>query len=192
MWMVQKAAVTGNWWLAASSWQHACTCVMSYAEFFGKISNHPGDSSPPWLRFSALWILAFPKTKITFWKGRDFRPSMRVRKIWLGSWWRFQQRILQNIWTAEKTLGELCEVPRCLLWRGLRYYCPMYDISCIFFNKCLHFSQYKAEYLLDRHCISSASNSFPSSFHPFITARSHTNGTCWGSPFCLLQPGGVP
>ena len=37
------------------------------------------------------------------WKGRDFRLSMRFRKIQQGSWWQ---------------LGELCEVPTCLpkLW----------------------------------------------------------------------------
>ena len=34
-------------------------------------------------------------------------------------------------------LGEPCEVPKCLLWRGLRCHCPMYNVSCIFFNKCL-------------------------------------------------------
>ena len=39
-------------------------------------------------------------------KGRYFRLLMRFRKIWQGSWWR---------------LGELCEVPRCPLWRGLRH-----------------------------------------------------------------------
>ena len=37
----------------------------------------------------------------------------------------------------EETLGELCEVPKCLLWRGLRPHCPLYNVSCIFFNKCL-------------------------------------------------------
>ena len=29
------------------------------------------------------------------------------------------------------TLGELCEVPRCPVWRGLRCHCPMYNVSCI-------------------------------------------------------------
>ena len=51
------------------------------------------------------------------WKGRDFRPSMRFREVQWGSWW----------W-----LGKLGEVPRCLLWTGLRCHCPMYNISCIF------------------------------------------------------------
>ena len=45
---------------------------------------------------------------------------MRFGKIGWGSWW----------W-----LGELCEVPRYLLWRGLRCHCPMCNIYCIFFNK---------------------------------------------------------
>ena len=32
--------------------------------------------SPLQPRFGTLWLLAFPKTKITFKKGRDFRPFM--------------------------------------------------------------------------------------------------------------------
>ena len=71
------------------------------------------------------------------WKGRDFRLLMRFRKIQQGGWW----------W-----LGELCEVPRCLLWRELRPrdLCTMFIVSCIFFNKCLYFSYYVAGYLLGR------------------------------------------
>ena len=68
------------------------------------------------------------------WKGRDFRPLMRFREILQGSWW----------W-----LGELCEVLRCLLWRGLRRHCSVYNVSCIF-NNCLYFSCYMAGYFLDR------------------------------------------
>ena len=49
---------------------------------------------------------------------------MTFRKIWWGSWWR---------------LAELCEVPRCLLWRGLRHHCPVYNVSCTYFNICLYF-----------------------------------------------------
>ena len=40
---------------------------------------------------------------------------MRFRKIRWSSWW----------W-----LGELCEIARCLLWRGQRHHCPMYNICC--------------------------------------------------------------
>ena len=64
--MIQKAEALGNWWLAASSWQHACSCITSHAKCFSKTSNHPGDSAPLQPRFGALWLLAFPQTKITF------------------------------------------------------------------------------------------------------------------------------
>ena len=78
--------------------------------------------SPRWLSllqptFGALWLLAFPKTEISF-EMEEISDCQRFRKIWWGSWWR---------------LGELCEVPRCLLWRGLRCHCPMYNVSCILY-----------------------------------------------------------
>ena len=63
--MIQKAAAMGNWWLAASTWQRACSCITSCAECFGKTSNHPGDPAPQQPRFGALWLLAFSQTKIT-------------------------------------------------------------------------------------------------------------------------------
>ena len=64
--MIQKAAAMGNWWLAASSQQCACSCIRSYAEIFVEISNNPGDSAPLQPRFGALWLLTFPKAQITF------------------------------------------------------------------------------------------------------------------------------
>ena len=64
--MIQKATAMGNWWLAASSWRCAHSCIMSYAGVFGKTSNHPGDSHPLQPRFDTMWLLAFPKTKLTF------------------------------------------------------------------------------------------------------------------------------
>ena len=64
-----------------------------------------------------FWL--FPKLKSPL-KERDFRPSMRFKKIWQGSWW----------W-----LGELCEVPRYLLWRGLRHHYSVYNVSFSFFKR---------------------------------------------------------
>ena len=64
---------------------------------------------------------------------------MRFRKIQQGSWW----------W-----LGKLCEVPRCYFegdWCVI-VLCTMFLVSCISFNKCLHFSYYMAGYLLDSPC----------------------------------------
>ena len=66
IWMIQEATAMGNWWLAASSWQCAHSCIMSPAEFFGKTSYHPGGSVPLHPRFGALWLLPSPTPKITF------------------------------------------------------------------------------------------------------------------------------
>ena len=64
--MIQKATAVGNWWLADLSQQYVCSCIISGVEFFGETSNHPGESAPLQPRFGALWLLAFPKAKITF------------------------------------------------------------------------------------------------------------------------------
>ena len=64
--MIQKAAAMGNWWLASSSQQCACSWITSHAEYFGETPNHSGDSDLLSPRVDALWLLTFPKTKITF------------------------------------------------------------------------------------------------------------------------------
>ena len=89
---------TGNWKLHHNNMAHSC--ITPHTEFSGETSNHPGDSALLQPRFGTLWLLAFSKNKITFEREEIFRPSFGFREIWLGSWW----------W-----LGELCEVPRCLL-----------------------------------------------------------------------------
>ena len=124
----------GNWWLEASSQQcstHASHLVQS---FCGKTSNHPGDSAPyrPDLAPCDFWL--FPKLKSPL-KGKRFQTISEIQQNTMGNW---------------RWLGELYEVPRCLLWRGLRCHCPVYNVSCIFFNKCLYFSYYMAKYLLHR------------------------------------------
>ena len=69
------------------------SCIMSHAEFFGEATNHPHDSVPLQPRFGALWLLAFPKTKITFEKEEisacqwDLKNTMRQllairRMVW--------------------------------------------------------------------------------------------------------------
>ena len=63
--MIQKVTAMDNWCSAASS-QHACSCITSCADIIGETWNHPSDSAPLQPRFGARWLLAFPKTKITF------------------------------------------------------------------------------------------------------------------------------
>ena len=121
---------------------------MPRAEFSGETPNHPGDSNPLQPRFGTLQLLAFTKTKITFEREEVFGPSMRFRNIWQGSWW----------WL------ELCQVPRYLLWRGLKCLCPIYNVSCIFY-KCLYFSYYMAQYFEKTSYICHII------FYPFIHGR---------------------
>ena len=130
--IIQKAKSMDNWWLAASSWQCACSCITSREEFFGEISNHPGDSAllPP--RFGALQLLAFPQTKITFKREEtsDHRwDSGKYDRAADGDWncVRSQDAYFEGDW-------------------GIIVLCT----TCIFFNKCLYFSHSMAGYLLDR------------------------------------------
>ena len=77
--MIQEALAMGNWWLAASSRQRACSCTTSHAEFFGETSNHPGDPDPLQPRCGALWLLAFPNTQIS-----SERDQWRVLSGFIG------------------------------------------------------------------------------------------------------------
>ena len=115
IWMIQRAAAMGNWWLAALSQWPTCSCITSCSVFWR-------NKSPRWLSLPTdqIWCPAtygFSQNWNHLWKGRDFRPSMKFRKIWQAA------GILQ--------LGEPCEVPRCLLWKELRHHCPMCNVSCI-------------------------------------------------------------
>ena len=58
---------TGDWQLHHNNAPAHVSCLMQGCFFFfGKTSNHPGDSAPLQSRFGVLELLAFPKTKITF------------------------------------------------------------------------------------------------------------------------------
>ena len=128
--MIQKATAMGNWWLAASSWQCTCSGIVSHAKIFGETSNHPGDSVPLQPRSGALWLLAFPKTEITFEREEISDPRWDSGKYDGAADGDSNKGFCRVFWTVEEMLGELCEVPRCLLWRGLRCHCPMYNVSC--------------------------------------------------------------
>ena len=54
---------TGDWQLFHNNMTpHASRLI----QFFGETPNHPGNSALLQPRFDALWLLAFPKPKITF------------------------------------------------------------------------------------------------------------------------------
>ena len=76
--IIQKTLAVGNWWLAASSWLHAHSCIV-----FGETSNHPGNLAPLQPRFGALWLLAFPKLKSPF-KGKRFQTIDEIQENTMG------------------------------------------------------------------------------------------------------------
>ena len=94
--------------------------------------------SPRWLslllpRFGALWLLAFPKTKITFEWEEISDHQWDSGKYDGAADGGSNKTFFIAFWTVEETLGKLCEVPRCLVCSGLRHHCPMYNVSCIFY-----------------------------------------------------------
>ena len=116
--VIQKATAMGNWWLAASSQQRAGSGIMPLVKSFSGKTQITQVIQPPMAQIWCPVTSGFSPNENNLWKGRDFRPSVRFKKIWQGSWWR---------------LGEPCEVLRCLHWRGLRCHCPTYHVSCILY-----------------------------------------------------------
>ena len=77
--MTEKVTAVGSRWLAASSQKCTCSCITSCVEFFGKTSNHPGDSAPysPDLALCSFWL--FPKWKSPL-KGRSFQTINKIQE----------------------------------------------------------------------------------------------------------------
>ena len=125
IWMILKAAAMSNWWLAASSWQRTSSCITSYAEIFGETSNHIGDSTLLQPQFGDLWLLSFPKTKITF----------ERKKISDCQWdsGKYYQAAEGNWENCMRSQGAYFEGD----W-GIIVLCTMFLVSCIFFSKCLY------------------------------------------------------
>ena len=122
IWMIQKAAAMGNWWLAASS-QHTHHVSHLVQRFLAKHQITQVTQPPynPDLVPGNFWL--FPKLKSPL-KGKRFQAVDEIQENNTG-----------QLMAIRRTV----EVPRCLLWRGLRHHCSMNNISCIFFNKCLYF-----------------------------------------------------
>ena len=129
--MIQKAAAMGNWWLAASSRQRTCSCIMQ--RFFLWNLKSPRWLSPTTAQIWCPVTSGFSQTKTTFHTGEIS-----------GLWWdsgkynraadgNSNKEFCRVFWTVEEVLGELHEPPRCPLWRGLRCHCPMYSVSCFFY-----------------------------------------------------------
>ena len=110
-----------------------------------QVTQHPYS---PDLAPCGFWL--FPKLKSPL-KGKRFQTGDEIQENTMEQLMGIPTKDFAECFEQlEEMLRELCEVPRCLLWRGLRCHCPVYSVSCIFLNKCLYFSYYMAGYLLDR------------------------------------------
>ena len=105
--------------------------------------------------------LATDSARIRSWSGdsENYCPRFWHRffawnVLWQNSFHGFCYQSRRNtVLQLLMMLGKLCEVPRCLLWRGLRHHCPIYNVSCIFFNICLYFSYFMAGCILEKKYI---------------------------------------
>ena len=136
IWMIQKAATMGNWWLAASSQQCACLRVSSHAEFFGGTSNHPGDSAPysPDLASCDFWH--FPKVKSPL-KGKTFQTIDEIQENMAGQ----LMVIGRTVWGPRVPIVKGTEASLSCVQ------CSLYLVSC---SINVPFSYYMVGYLLDR------------------------------------------
>ena len=137
--VTKATAAVGNRWLAAASQQCAWSCILTHAEIFGETSNLPGDSAPLRPRFGALRLPPFPRIKIAF-----EREETSDHQSDLGK----HEEASDSNW-------ENCVRPQGAYFeggRGIIVLCTMFPASCIFFNKCLYFSQYIAGHFPDRLC----------------------------------------
>ena len=105
--------------------------------FFGETSRYPGDLAPLPPRFAPLWLLAFPKIKITFEREEISDHQWDSGKYDIGADGDWQNCV--------RSWGTCFEGD----W-GIIVLCTVFLVSCIFFNKCLYFSYDMAGYLVDR------------------------------------------
>ena len=80
--MIQKAAAMRNWRLAAALQQHACSCIMSRAEFFFFSVKHQITQviQSPYSPELAPWdFRLFPKLKLPL-KGKRFQTVSEIQE----------------------------------------------------------------------------------------------------------------
>ena len=114
IWMTQKAAAMGNCWLATSQ-QRARSCITSPPPVQGFLAKHQitqvTQPYSPDLASCDFWL--FPKLKSPL-KGKRFQTVDEIQENTTGKL-MIPTKDFAVFWTVEETLGELCEVPRCLV-----------------------------------------------------------------------------
>ena len=77
--------------------------------------------------------LRIPKTSVSEILTQDIGTKHVVANICSTAPDGVSNKIICRVfWTVGDMLAELCEVPRWLLWRGLRLHCPVHDVSLLY------------------------------------------------------------
>ena len=101
----------GDWQLHHDNAPAHASCLVQSFSVKHQITQVTQPCYSPDLVPCDFWL--FPKLKSPL-KGKRFQTIDEIQENTTGSWW----------W-----LEELCEVPKCVLQRGLRHHCPMYSVS---------------------------------------------------------------
>ena len=114
-----------QWVISSTSLQRAAYASRLIQSTFGETSNHPGDSIPlsPDLAHYDFWL--FPKLESPFEREKISDHWWDLGKYDSAVEGDSNKGFCTMFWTVEEVLGELCEVPRCVLWRELRHHCIM-------------------------------------------------------------------
>ena len=126
---------TGDWQLHYDNATAHASCL--FQSFLVKYHITQVTQPPIQPRFGTLWLLAFPKTKITF-----EREGISDR------WWdsgKYDGAADGDWENCVRSWGVYFDGDWSIIVLG-----TIFLLSCIFFNKCLYFSYYMAGYLLDR------------------------------------------
>ena len=116
---------TGDWQLHHNKAPAHALCLMQ--RFLAKHQVSQVTQHPLQPRFGCLWLLAFPKTKMTF-------EREKISDCWWDS--GKYDRVADGSWeNCVRSQGAYSEGG----W-GIIVLCTMFLVSCIFFNKCLHTS----------------------------------------------------
>ena len=109
----QQLWATGDWQLHQDHMSVHTSHLMQSILVKHQLSQVTQPPYRPDLASCDFWL--FPKLKSPL-KGKKFQTVNKIQENTMGSWW----------W-----LGELCEVTRCVLWRGLRfpYLCTLFLVS---------------------------------------------------------------
>ena len=149
---IKMAAAMGQWWLAASS-HNTPAHASSLVQRFWQNTKSPKwiISTPysPYLAPHSFWL--FPKLKSPL-KGKRFQTVDEIQENMMGQLMAIPTKDFAECFEQWKRCRKNCVRSQGAYFEGdwgVMVLCTMFLVSCVIFNKCLHFSQHVAGYFLD-------------------------------------------